>query len=237
MAKRKAAKSKKANNSKVQKSEIVKSEKVPVTMTLREAEKTQAEIISDLKSADKSLVAAALKLDKFVRGKGWIVLGYRNMNDWREKEIPFSDFYNLRNVQYLLSEGVPAETIEKMPLTNINVMARQLPPSKWKDESWQKAAIELPIAKFSEQAHAAGEKIGMHVEDEVRRGFVVSKSLGDNWDKALKVADAIEGANTIERRIEALVANYLTSPSPEPGKNKLQYFESLSAPEAAMATL
>jgi hypothetical protein len=226
-------KSKEKKNKAAKKAEIVKP--APQMMSKSDAQKTQAEIISDLKSADHCLVSAALKLDKFVRGKGWVALGYKNMNDWREKEIDFADFYNLRNVQYLLAEGVPAEAIEKMPLTNINTMARQLPPSKWVEKSWQKAAIELPVARFTEQAQAAGEKIGMHVEVEVRRGFSVSKSIADNWDLALKVAELIEGANTMDARIDALAANYLTSPSPEAGKNKLQYYEETIHPKEEAA--
>lgn len=234
---KKAAKKKpqKKESAKTKREQIVKT--APPTMSKPEAQKTQAGIIEDLKSADKSLVAAALKLGKFVTGKGWVALGYQNMTDWREKEIPFSDFYNLRNVQRLLAAGVPAERIERMPLTNINTMARQLPESELKKESWIQAAAELPVDSFAKQVKKRSEEIGMHVEDEVRRGFVVSKSLGDNWDKALKVAEAIEGATTIERRVEALVANYLTSPSPEAGKNKLQYYEATNTPEAAMATL
>lgn len=213
------------------KAEIVKA--AQVTMSRPEAQKIQAGIIEDLRSADQSLVSAALKLGRLVEGQGWRALGYKNMTDWREKEVPFSDFYNLRNVQRLLSAGVSAERIERMRLTNINTMVRQLPESKWKEESWQTAAEKLPVEKFAAQARETSEKIGMHVEELARRGFSLSASLAEKFDKALKVAEAIEGATTMEMRVEAIVANYLTSPSPMPWMNKLQYYEEKVAPEGA----
>jgi len=200
-----------------------------------EAEKLQAKIVDDFRNWESSAILAAVDLDQFVRGKGWIALGYERMTDWREKEIPEADFYYLRNVLKLLSEGVPTEKIERMRITNVNTMARALPPAEWKKPVWQEAAATLPTKEFTVKAHKVSDDLGQHVEILERRGFQVAKSIAENWDLALRIAEALDGAESMERRIEAIVSNYLNSPSEAPGKNKLQAYEAMNSEEIAEA--
>jgi len=135
----------------------------------------------------------------------------------------------------LLSEGVPTEKIERMRITNVNTMARALPPAEWKKPVWQEAAATLPTKEFTVKAHKVSDDLGQHVEILERRGFRVAKSIAENWDLALRIAEALDGAESMERRIEAIVSNYLNSPSEAPGKNKLQAYEAMNSEEIAEA--
>lgn len=213
----------------------VKAEVDAGQLSHKEAEALQGQIKEGFKLWERNVISTAAAVDKFRRGRGWIALGYQNMTEWREKEIGYADFYYLRNVQKLLEEGVPAEAVEKMRVTNINTMARTLPPKEWKKPEWQEAAAKMATDKFSEKAHGASDEMGQHVELQVARGFHVAKSVADNWDLALKVAEMIDGAESMERRIEAIVSNYLNSPSESAGKNKLQAYEAMDSEEAEIA--
>ena len=181
-------------------------------------------LLEDLHAAEHSLVAAALKLGKFRAGKGWLALGYETMTAWREREMNFSEFYKLAHVAWLLDAGVPAEAVEKMKLSNVDAMVRQLPEKLWLDPEWQLAAQELPVADFAARAEAEGEKIGTAIEAMQSRGFRAPLSLCERWDTALKVAEAVDGAVRMEQRVEAIVACYLDSDSAQPGKSRLQRF-------------
>jgi hypothetical protein len=173
-------------------------------------------------AAEKSLVQAAILLDKFIRGQGWKALGYKTMTLWREKEIPFSDFYNYRNAMKLLEAGVPAEQVEKIPLTNMNVITRQLPESKWSDPKLLKAA-EGPVKEFERQI--SEKESETKAEEILRRGFAGPKSLIEKWDLAMKVAEFIDHAEGQEAKIEAVVTEYLNGAYEEEGKSRLQAYE------------
>jgi hypothetical protein len=189
-----------------------------------EAAKLQKTIIAHFNSADQNLIAAAVGLKEFKEGKGWEALGYSTMSEWREKEMQFGKFYSLTNVMKLLDAGVSQERIEKMPLTNVDTLTRKLPESKWTDDSILTLA-EGPIKEFDKVASKKSEEIGMHVEDLERRGFKVSKSVADNWDLALRIAETVDGCTVFEKRIEAIVSNYINAESEIEGKSKLQVYE------------
>lgn len=227
---------KKKKAAKQEKKEIVKSSDVEARSQLsrKQAQELQEKIIASFQSWESAAIRMAIDLDKFVRGKGWVALGYQNMTDWREKEIPEADFYYLRNVQKLLAEGVPPEKVEAMRITNVNTMARALPAAEWKKTEWQEAAAKMPIREFTVKAHKVSDDLGQHVEALERRGFQAPKSITDNWDLALRIAEALDRADTMERRIEAIVSNYLNSPSEMAGKNKLQAYEALNAEELSV---
>jgi hypothetical protein len=211
---------------------IVKASKVKMPkediMPVAQARQLRDGIIQDFKSAEGSLVAAAIKLDAFTRGVGWKALGYETMTEWRETEIKSTEFFRLRNVNRLLEAGVPVASVEKMKLTNIDVLVRQLPEKEWKKADWQKAAAELPVADFEKRATAEAEDFGTIQEQIERRGFAGPTSLIEQWDLALKVAEAVEGAQKLEARIETIVACYLNSDSQTEGRTKLQRYHELS---------
>lgn len=197
-----------------------------------EAAKLQDTIIKHFKSADQNLVAAAIGLKEFKEGKGWEALGYTTMSEWREKEMQFGKFYSLTNVMKLLDAGVSQERIEKMPLTNVDTLTRKLPPSKWTDDTVLKSA-EGPIKEFEAKVTKQSEEIGMHVEDLEKRGFKVSKSIAESFDLALNVAEHVDGCKHIEKKIEAIVSNYLNAESETEGMSKQQvYLESLKRKSA-----
>lgn len=212
------------------KAEIVKASQV-APLCKADAVKLNSEIKSGFKSYMRERAKTAEKLNEFIVGKGWLALGYQNMTDWREKEIGEGEFYYLRNMLKLLSEGVPPSVAERIPITNINTMARTLTPKEWKDEKWQKAAAEMKTDEFQEKAQKSSDEEGRHVEILDHRGFSASRSIIKNWDLALRIAETLDGADTMERRVEAIVSNYLNSPSEKEGKNKLQAYEELIADE------
>lgn len=190
-----------------------------------EAAKLRDGILEDIRSVEGRMIAAAIKLDKFVRGQGWTPLGYDSLSAWRDAEIETREFYNLRNVGRLLEAGIEPEAVEKMRLTNINTMVRSLPEKAWVQPEWKAAATELPVGAFEEKARKEAQKAGTEWEYSVRRGFALPKSLADKWDMALRVAEAVDGAARMDERIEAIVSCYLDSPSEMPGKSKQQAFE------------
>jgi len=201
---------------------IVKAE--PSVLTKTQATELQNGIIADFQSAERSIVAAAVKYEKFVNGKGWVALGFKGLTEWREAKVPFSEFQNARNASKLLRAGVPAEQVDKMKLTNINTMARSLPQSSWLDPKIQTLA-EGPIAEFAAVAGKESEAIGMHAEKDDVRGFKASASIIRNWDLALSIAKLVDGCKTGEQQVEALVANYLNGNSGEPGLSRLQLYQ------------
>lgn len=209
---------------------------VIVLLSAPEAQALEDGMKADLLSAEKSVIEFAKKLDVFVRGEGWKARGYKGLTEWREKEMPFSEFYNARNVMKLLAAGVPAERIEKIPLTNINTMARQLPPSQWKDETILYDAERSPVVEFENRAKARSNQLGMNVEDAVRRGFEVPKSLADNWDLSLRIAKMVDGCKEFEACIEAIVSTYLNSNSEIPDKTRLQVYQENYAVEEKKAS-
>jgi hypothetical protein len=196
-------------------------------LTKPQAKNLRDEMIEDLRAAGDRLVRAAVKLDAFVKGKGWIPLGYKTMTEWREQEISSSEFYNLRYVNKLLVAGVPPEMVSNMKLTNIDVMVRELPQSAWLREEWQRKAIDMPVADFCAHVRAEAKEVGTVVEEMHRRGFIGPASLIKNWDLAMRVAESIDGANSMESRIDAIIANYLNSESGVAGKSKLQRYEEI----------
>ena len=204
---------------------IVKAGKLdfPV-LTKTQALELEKGIVGDFQSAEKSVVAASLKYEKFVNGKGWVALGFPGQTEWREARIPFAEFYNARAAMKLLKAGVPPEQVEKMKLTNINTMTRSLPQSSWLDPKIQTLA-EGPIAEFAAVAGKESESIGMHVEREDVRGFKGSASLIKNWDLCISIAKLVDGCNTQEKQIEALVACYLNGNSGTPGMSRIQLYQ------------
>ncbi len=196
-------------------------------LTRAEAQKLRDGIVEDFKAAEGRLVEAAIKLDKFVRGEGWVPLGYDTMTDWREKEMNFTQFYTLRHVLRLLEAGVSTDKIQRMSLTNIDTMVRQLPEARWKESAWQKAAADMPVTDFKAKAVAAAEEAGTVQEEIQRRGFPGPKSLVEKWDLALKVAETVDGARRIDERVDAIVSAYLNGQGGRPGKSRLQQYEEL----------
>src|SRR5579885_1750422 len=196
-------------------------------MPVAEAKRLRDAIIADLRSAEGSLVSAAIRLAKFTKRQGWKALGYETMTEWREAEVRFAEFFRLRNVSKLLEQGVPAESVEKMKFSNIDMLARQLPPSEWKKPEWQKAAAEIPVAEFERRAKARAEDVGTVQEEIERRGFAGPRSLVEQYDLALKVAEAVDGAVRMEERIEIIVATYLNSDS-RGGKTRLQLYQDIA---------
>lgn len=227
----------KSRNRKLKREAQIHKDGAPELLCQKEAQQLQDKIVSGIHEFESSAIRLAIDLDKFIRGRGWVALGYGRMTDWREKEIPEAEFYYLRNVRRLLADGVPAEKIKAMKITNINTMARALPPEQWKNPEWQEAAAKMPTDKFFKKAHRSSDEIGWHVEVLERRGFQVSKSIAENWDVALRIAEAIDGANSMEHRVEAIVSNYLNSPSEIAFKNKLQAYEALKAEDTTETQL
>lgn len=231
MAKKKLGKLKSRFDKKTKSKAIVKAEKPgPAKLSKADAQKLQDSMIAHFEAADQNLIAAALDLAQFKGGEGWLALGYDSMTLWREEEMRFSEFYNLTNVMKLLDAGVAPERIEKLKLTNINKLVRKLPESKWTDEKTLELA-EGPIGVFKAKVDEQSEKIGMHVEALERRGFQVSKSVADSWDLALKVAEMVDGCGPMEKRVEAIVANYLNAESETPGRSRLQLYEDSTTPK------
>jgi len=169
-----------------------------------QAKELEKGIVADITAAEGSVVAAAEKIEAFIRGKGWKVLGFTGMNEWRDERMNFSLFYNARNAAKLLAAGVPAATVERMKLTNINTLTRKLPESKWNDEKVLELAAG-PVKEFDAKVSKQSNEIGMNVEDLVSRGFRVSVSLAESWDKAIRIARLVDGCKDIESCVEALV--------------------------------
>lgn len=203
---------------------------VEIMLSVAEAKALEEGMKADLLASERSIIAFAKKLDKFVRGEGWKVLAdkegkpYKGLTEWREAEMPFSEYYNARAVMKLLRAGVSADQVDKMQLTNINTMVRQLPPSQWKEEKIL-AAAEGPIASFGRQATKLSNEIGMNVEEQLSRSISGPKSLIDNWDLSLRIAGTIDGCKDFESKIEAIVSTYLNSNSEIPGKTRLQLYQ------------
>lgn len=214
---------------KVTKVKLAKPVEEPL-LSKADATKLRDGMLEDFKAAGSRLVAAAVKLDKIVRGQGWKALGYDTMTDWRKAEVNFSEFYTLRNTSRLLEQGIPAARVEKMKLTNIDTLVRQLPPSEWAKETWLKAAAEMPIKQFEAKAIGEATERGTVQEEIERRGFAGPKSLIAQWDLALKVAETVDGARRLEDRVEAIVAAYLNANSQQPGKSKLQRYHEVNEP-------
>jgi hypothetical protein len=221
---------------KPEKAPVVKMPKENV-MPLAEAKRLRDGIIQDFKTAGASLVSAAIKLDAIVRGQGWKALGYATMTEWRTAELNFSEFFRLRNTMKLLEVGVPPAQVEKMKLTNIDTLVRQLPERDWKDTKWIAAAAEMPVSEFESRAKAEAIDVGTIQEEIERRGFAGPKSLIEQWDMALRVAEAVDGAAGLEARVEAIVACYLNSDSQAPGKTKLQRYHEIAQSTAVSAEL
>lgn len=190
-------------------------------LTKAQALKLEEGFLKDLTSAEQSLISAAIKLDSFVKGRGWTPLGFPTMTEWRIKKVPAAEFYNLRSVNKLIEAGVSPETVKQMRLTNMTEMTRKLPQSAWLDEAWQQDAIKLPVDTFEKKANQFAEESGQHIEEVQRRGFIGSLSLVETWDTAMKVAEIIDSAKSMESRVEAVLAEYLNSNSAVEGKSKL----------------
>lgn len=197
-------------------------------LSRKSAEALQSAIFADFDSADKNLIAGARKLHAFILGNGWRALGYESMTAWRIQEVDARKFYGLKNVMKLLEAGVPPERVERMKLTNIDTLVRSLPPKDWKDEKILTLA-EGPVQIFSEVAEKKSAEEGMHVESLERRGFSLPKSLIDNWDLALKVAELVDGCQSLDRRVEAIIGIYLNSQSREEGLSRLQLYQSIAS--------
>lgn len=196
-------------------------------LTKAEAQKLESGMREDFQAAEDRLVAAAIKLDKFVRGEGWKALGFAYLGEWRDARMNYTEFYQLRRVQKLLEAGVPEEKVEQMKLTNIEVMATQLTPAQWNKPEWQKAAIDLPVKDFEEKARTAAHEQGTEVEQVFRRGFVASQSAVEQWDESLRVAEAVDGATRMDNKLDAVCGTYLNSASKQPGKTRRQRYEEL----------
>jgi len=217
----------KKETSKITKLKIAKPEEQKL-LSKSEATKLRDGMLDDFKAAGSRLIAAAIKLDQIVRGQGWKALGYETMTEWREAEIKHSEFYTLRNTTRLLEQGVPPTRVEKMKLTNIDTLVRQLPSSEWAKETWLKAAAELPIKQFEAKAMGEAVERGTAQEEIERRGFAGPTSLIKQWDLALKVAETVDGAKRLEDRVEAIIATYLNSDSQQKGKSKLQRYQEVT---------
>lgn len=202
-----------------------------VVATKDEALRLQEGIKQLLRVTGASLVEAAIQLDAFKKRRGWEALGYQSMTAWRTVELQASEFYTLRDVTKLLDAGVPSEIVNKMPVTNIQVLTRKLPPSAWKNKQWQQKAIDLPVATFERAATEASADIGMHVEEMQRRGFVLPVSLAEVWDDTLRAIEVLEGVRKMEQKIEMLLSEYLNGPSAMPGRSRLQRYQEIKAGE------
>jgi hypothetical protein len=207
-------------------SETAIATKEPSMLARPQAEALQKGIIQDLKAAESSVVAAAIKLEDFKRGRGWVALGFPGMTEWRKASIPESQFYNARSAMKLLDAGVPTEDVEKMPLTNINTMARSLPESDWKKPEVLRAA-QGPIASFEQFATKRSDDVGMNVEELVGRGFRLPLGIAKNLDLALAVAETVDQLRGVDRRVEVILATYLNSASETPGRSRLQMYYDL----------
>ena len=200
-----------------------------------EAQKLEDGIVADFGAAENALVQAAIKLERFIRGRGWQALGFETLGEWKKDRVKHCQFYQLRRVQAVfekyLSDGIPeseaVRIIGQMKLTNIETMATQLPPSEWTKSEWQKAAIEMPVADFERKAVAASEEAGMHVEEVFRRGFMLPRTLAEMWDQSLRVAEIVDGCEHIDAKVEAICGAYLHGAGKQPGTTRLQRYYQL----------
>jgi len=230
----KKTKSKKKSNSKAKSSaKETPSSKTPQTVEIVKADSTKgiallsraeaaeldAGIDKDMQSANKSLIAMAIKLDQFKAGQGWKALGFLTMNEWREKKMNFSTFYNATAAMKLLNAGVPAKQVESLSLTNMNEIVRKLPQNKWTDPEILKAATGS-VATFEKIVTQKSDEICMHIEERGVRSFSAGKSSLEKWDLAMKIAESVEGCQDAETRVEAVCAAYINSASREVGKTK-----------------
>jgi hypothetical protein len=209
----------------------------PATATEILLTKPQASALSegmkaDLSTAEDRIIAFAVKLKQFIGGKGWLALGYDGLTEYREAELSFSEFYNARAAIKLLDAGVSPDDVRKMKLSNMQTLVRQLPEAEWNDSK----TIDLaqgPIAKFTEFAEKKSQEMGLAIERREPRGFNVPKSVADNWDLALRVAQFVDGCESLEQRIEAIVANYLNSESEVAGKSRLELYRQATEKKAS----
>lgn len=189
-------------------------------------------ILDDFGDAGRSIISAAIKLRQFRMGKGWLALGYPTETEWREAEIPWQEFQNARAAIKMLDVGVEPEILERMKISNVHSMVKHLPEKKWLDPNIQAAAISETVANFDVQVRAKAETLGTLAEDWHARGWHGPASVVENWDLALKVAELVDGAKALDKRVDAIIATYLNSQSARPGLSRLQlYFEIAPQPK------
>ncbi len=193
-------------------------------LTKSEASKLQDGIKRALRTAGQGFVEAAVQLDTFKKGRGWLALGYDTMTEWRTKEIQSTEFYNLRDVSKLLEVGVSAEVVGQMPISNIQTLVHRLPRSIWLQESWQRNAIEMSVATFEKAATTSSEERGMHVEEMERRGFVLPISLAKQWDETMRIIETLEDIRMMEQKVELLITEYLNGLSKIAGVSRVQRY-------------
>jgi hypothetical protein len=201
-------------------------------LTRPEASALSEAMKMDLASAEGNIIAFAIKLKRFIAGKGWLSLGYAGLTEYREAELSFSEFYNARAAVKLLDAGVSPDDVRRMKLSNMQTLVRQLPEAEWKDAK----VIDLaqgPIATFTQFAEKKSQEMGLAIERREPRWFRVPKSVAENWDLALNVAQYVDGCETFEQRIEAIVASYLNSESEIPGKSRLELYRQATEKKAS----
>jgi len=90
-----------------------------------EARRLSQEISYRLQRVASAITEAAYALKRFISGRGWIALGYRSLNAWREANIGEREYWNVRNAIRLLDAGVPPEAIARMPITSIQMIVEK----------------------------------------------------------------------------------------------------------------
>ncbi len=176
-----------------------------IELAAKSAEDRVLELFRDM---GLSWVKLAKEIVSFQDKKYYEALGFHSFNAWLQAKglgkLSRSSIYRYMGIYRKLEERIPAKELEK--ITQVNALKLlKIPESKRNGELLLEAQNQSE-GQFSETIK---RKFGdLHIENKIRRGWIVEESLADLIDRVIELAKSTEDLELDVEAVEAIFSSY-----------------------------